>query len=52
MALPPILEFGGWGATLTFTALIVLLAVLIVQPLRNRIDAGRDPRQPLNPGLS
>ncbi len=50
MALPPILEFGGWGATLTFTALIVLLAVLIVQPLRNRIDAGRDPRQPLNPG--
>jgi MFS family permease len=49
-ALPPVLELGGWGATLTFTALVVLLAILVVQPLRDRIDTSRDPRQSLSPG--
>jgi MFS family permease len=50
LALPPVLEMGGWSATLAFTVVVALLAILAVQPLRQRIDAGRDPRQPLTPG--
>jgi MFS family permease len=50
LALPPVLELGGWGATLAFAVGVALLAIVAVQPLRHWIDAGRDPKQPLTPG--
>ncbi|HET6520958.1 MAG TPA: MFS transporter [Geminicoccaceae bacterium] len=39
----------GWQAALLAVAAPVVLAGILVQPLRAGLDAGRDPRRPLSP---
>ncbi|WP_332686373.1 MFS transporter [Bosea sp. (in: a-proteobacteria)] len=50
LALPPIVAAYGWRASLLFSALLVVATILVVQPMRGRIDAGRERRQSLAPG--
>jgi MFS family permease len=40
--LPPIVESGGWRASLLACAVLALGAALLVQPWRARLDAARD----------
>lgn len=50
LALPPLVANYGWRASLLFSALLVVAVILVVQPMRSRLDAGRDQAQSLAPG--
>ncbi|WP_332696597.1 MFS transporter [Bosea sp. (in: a-proteobacteria)] len=50
LALPPIVAAYGWRASLLFSALLVVAVILVVQPMRSQIDAGRERQQSLAPG--
>ena len=41
--LPPVAERFGWAATLALASLMALSAAPLIQPLRARLDADRDP---------
>ena len=43
LALPPIVEAYGWRPSLAVSAVAVLVAIALVQPLRGPIDVGRRP---------
>ena len=40
----------GWRASLLFSAALVVAVILVVQPMRRQLDAGRDQGQSLAPG--
>ena len=50
LALPPIVAAYGWRASLLFSAALVVAVILVVQPMRRQLDAGRDQGQSLAPG--
>jgi MFS family permease len=47
LALPALIEGFGWRAALVFSALLVLVSLAAVEPLRHDIDAARDRTQPI-----
>jgi len=47
LTLPPILEAWGWRATIIFSAALVVIATLLVQPVRKTIDHERNRLQQL-----
>jgi MFS family permease len=49
IALPAVASFGGWRGTVLFAMALVLLFVILVQPLRERIDDQRDRDRRLTP---
>lgn len=49
LALPPLVTAYGWRASLLFSAALVVAVILVVQPMRRRLDAGRDLGQSLAP---
>ncbi|WP_460449368.1 MFS transporter [Alsobacter sp. SYSU BS001988] len=51
LALPWLVGLMDWRAALLAVALLPLATVLLVQPLRERIDVDRDPGQPIGPSV-
>ena len=49
LTLPALTEAFGWRSTLLFSAVLVTLTVVAVQPARRAIDASRDPLHPAGP---
>jgi MFS family permease len=47
LALPPIAEAYGWRMSLLFAAVLVVLTIATVQPMRRALDAGRARKQSL-----
>lgn len=47
LALPPIAEAYGWRMSLVFSAVLVAVTIMAVQPMRNALDAGRATGQSL-----
>jgi MFS family permease len=41
LVLPPVVEAFGWRASLLVSSILVMLVLLAVQPMRERLDAGR-----------
>lgn len=41
VALPPIVEVFGWRATLVVSAVMVVVTILLIQPMRARLDEAR-----------
>ncbi|HYF06795.1 MAG TPA: MFS transporter [Acetobacteraceae bacterium] len=46
----PIAAFAGWPMALLVAILLAIISAAIIQPLRETLDAERDPRRAINPG--
>lgn len=50
LALPAVAYIGGWRGTVLFAIVLVVIFIVIVQPLRERIDDQRDRQRRINVG--